>query len=346
MNGAVIVSISNTSGHYRGCRTARTMVERRPGAGVDPGPLMRSVGSSTRALRTAPRSPRWRDGYDLNANQLFTWRRQFGVEPAEPKELAPILPVTITPETAAEYSGPRVDRPDGDRARRRRSDHRVGGRRDGGADACPEGAVAAMIPIPSGRSGMDRDGPHRHAARHAGSGASGSGAVEARSSCGRSLHLPRTPRRSRQNPLARRDRSVALRQAARPRKVHLAVGDGGRGVDFGGADGLYARRDRLAKSATDVATQSAATAPGIERGEKMWGCVHFGAPQITRFVIHFVSWTPRAKPLLDENAALKAELAVARAKASEDMALIARRSCGSPSCSVRSTGRSRSARRG
>ena len=32
---------------------------------------------------------------DLNANQLFTWRRQFGVEPLGPKELAPILPVTI-----------------------------------------------------------------------------------------------------------------------------------------------------------------------------------------------------------------------------------------------------------
>ena len=33
--------------------------------------------------------------HDLNANQLFTWRRQFGVEPAGPKDLAPILPVTV-----------------------------------------------------------------------------------------------------------------------------------------------------------------------------------------------------------------------------------------------------------
>ena len=39
--------------------------------------------------------------YDLNANQLFTWRRQFGVEPVAPKELAPILPVTIAPDTTA-----------------------------------------------------------------------------------------------------------------------------------------------------------------------------------------------------------------------------------------------------
>ncbi|AZG79065.1 transposase [Methylocystis sp. H62] len=44
--------------------------------------------------------------YDLNANQLFTWRRQLAVEPAGLSDLAPILPVTITPETAAEYSGP------------------------------------------------------------------------------------------------------------------------------------------------------------------------------------------------------------------------------------------------
>jgi transposase len=44
--------------------------------------------------------------HDLNANQLFTWRRQFGVEPAEANELAPILPVTISPELAAEDSGP------------------------------------------------------------------------------------------------------------------------------------------------------------------------------------------------------------------------------------------------
>jgi transposase len=42
--------------------------------------------------------------HDLNANQLFAWRRQFGAEPAAPKELAPILPVTIAPVTTAEYS--------------------------------------------------------------------------------------------------------------------------------------------------------------------------------------------------------------------------------------------------
>ncbi len=44
--------------------------------------------------------------HDLNANQLFGWRRQFGFEPDRPKDLAPILPVTITPDMAAEDSEP------------------------------------------------------------------------------------------------------------------------------------------------------------------------------------------------------------------------------------------------
>src|SRR2546421_9375832 len=38
-----------------------------------------------------------------------------------------------------------------------------------------------------------------------------------------------------------------------PRKVHLALGVIGRGVDLRGPDGLYAGRDRLEKSATDMA---------------------------------------------------------------------------------------------
>ncbi|WP_166144829.1 transposase [Methylosinus sp. RM1] len=44
--------------------------------------------------------------HDVNTNQLFTWRRQFGVELAAPQKLAPILPVTITPDATAEYSAP------------------------------------------------------------------------------------------------------------------------------------------------------------------------------------------------------------------------------------------------
>jgi transposase len=45
--------------------------------------------------------------HDLNANQLFTWRRQFGVELSEPKDLARILPVTIASDVAADEAEPR-----------------------------------------------------------------------------------------------------------------------------------------------------------------------------------------------------------------------------------------------
>jgi transposase len=45
--------------------------------------------------------------HDLNANQLFTWRRQFGIEPSEPKDLAPILPVTIASDMTADEVEPR-----------------------------------------------------------------------------------------------------------------------------------------------------------------------------------------------------------------------------------------------
>src|SRR5271154_3087619 len=144
-------------------------------------------------------------------------------------------------------------------------------------------------------SGVDCDGPHRHASRHAGSGASGSGAVEARSARRRSLPLPRAQGRPGEDSLARRRRAVALCQAARPGKVHLAVGEGGRGVDLAGADGLHAGRNRLAESATDVAAEerglSATTeAPGKRR--KTWDHTLFRAPQITRTVILCVAWIP------------------------------------------------------
>jgi len=44
--------------------------------------------------------------HDLNTNQLFTWRRQFGVDLAASQGLAPILPVTITPDVAPDHSAP------------------------------------------------------------------------------------------------------------------------------------------------------------------------------------------------------------------------------------------------
>ncbi len=43
--------------------------------------------------------------HDLNANQLFAWRRQLGVQPIAPHELTPILPVTIEPEIPTPENG-------------------------------------------------------------------------------------------------------------------------------------------------------------------------------------------------------------------------------------------------
>jgi transposase len=42
--------------------------------------------------------------HDLNANQLFTWRRQFGFEPATASDVTTMLPVTIEPAAAVEHS--------------------------------------------------------------------------------------------------------------------------------------------------------------------------------------------------------------------------------------------------
>ena len=40
--------------------------------------------------------------YELNANQLFTWRRQFSLEPATASDVTMLLPVTIAPEGEVE----------------------------------------------------------------------------------------------------------------------------------------------------------------------------------------------------------------------------------------------------
>jgi len=40
--------------------------------------------------------------HELNANLLFTWRRQMGVDPSEQNNPMPMLPVTIAPGSAVE----------------------------------------------------------------------------------------------------------------------------------------------------------------------------------------------------------------------------------------------------
>ena len=43
--------------------------------------------------------------HDLNANQLFTWRRQLGIQSSAPDIPTSILPVTIEPDTAMPENG-------------------------------------------------------------------------------------------------------------------------------------------------------------------------------------------------------------------------------------------------
>ena len=50
-------------------------------------------------------------------------------------------------------------------------------------------------------------------------------------------------------------------------KVHLAVGEGGRRFDLGRADGLHARRNRLAESATDVEAEERGLSDDGSAGE-------------------------------------------------------------------------------
>jgi hypothetical protein len=114
--------------------------------------------------------------------------------------------------------------------------------------------------------------------------------------------------RSGEDPLARRRRAVALRQAARPGKVYLAVGEGGRRVDLAGADGLNAGRNRLEEPATDVPAEErglSATTEAPARRRKTWDHTLFRAPQITRTVI-LRRMDPAPESLPDDVAALKA----------------------------------------
>ena len=65
--------------------------------------------------------------HDLNANLLFTWRRQLGMESDEPRVITPILPVTIESEAMApDVSLPGRGRPDGNRSCGRRPDPCLG----------------------------------------------------------------------------------------------------------------------------------------------------------------------------------------------------------------------------
>ncbi len=171
-------------------------------------------------------------------------------------------------------------RPDGDRARRRRSGDRRRGRGCGGVDARGQGSGAAMIPVPSGvrvwlavghtdmRRGMNGLALLVQEAI---------GAIRTPVICTYS----EAPGRSGQDHLARRGRHVALCQAAGTRPVPVAVAGGRYGGDLRRPARLHARGDRLAQPASYVAPR----ARGIETAAS------FFRSQPQRFMIR--SWHGR-----------------------------------------------------
>ena len=191
--------------------------------------------------------------HDVNTNLLFTWRRQLGGGDAASGQDVSFVPATIAAEAppVAPCSGGN-DRIEIVLASGTRII--VGTEVDAAALARVVKVLARpMIPVPSGvrvwiaightdmRKGMN--GLALLVQEHA----------QARPARRRSLRLPGAARRSDQDRLARRDRAVALRQAAGPGPVRLAV-DGGRGgCADGGAAGLHAGRDRLAQPAAHLA---------------------------------------------------------------------------------------------
>jgi transposase len=46
--------------------------------------------------------------YDVNANQVFAWRKRYSAEVAEPMELR-LMPVTVRPDPPVERASARVD---------------------------------------------------------------------------------------------------------------------------------------------------------------------------------------------------------------------------------------------
>ena len=204
--------------------------------------------------------------YKLNANQIFRWRRLFR-ESEDAAGAGRFVPVVVEGvpgrEAGAAAMRPQSDDDvavgapapwaDGDRAGGGSpGDRRPGGRR-GGAVARDRGAGAAMIPVPSGGSGVACDRGDGHAPRHEHAGAAGPAGPRARSPCGGSLCLPRTQRRPFEDSLARRYRDIALCQASGTGTVPLAVDGGRRGIDQRGATRLPAGGDRVAQSGADLA---------------------------------------------------------------------------------------------
>ena len=140
----------------------------------------------------------------------------------------------------------------------------------------------------------------------------------------------RGARRADQDYLARRDRHVALREAARTWPIRGRHRPTGRSRS-GGAAGLYAGRHRLAKPAAYLASGQCRIRFDFSRSERLGFVIHFvmdadlaALPDdIAALKAALAIERARVREVVAERDAGAAELAVARAKASEDLALIA-----------------------
>src|SRR5580704_6665133 len=103
------------------------------------------------------------------------------------------------------------------------------------------------------RAGVDRGRSYRHALRHELTGPTHPAGAAARPACRRPLRLPGQERQADQDLLVRRAGRLALRQAPGEGSLRLAVDEVGRCDDHAWSTRLFARRDRLAPSATHLA---------------------------------------------------------------------------------------------
>ena len=156
--------------------------------------------------------------YNLNANQVFRWRRLFR-EPERAGGAGRLVPVVVEATLGREPDAATMSPPS-------------------------ESVVAA---------GRPRDRGYGHAARHEHAGPAGTAGPRARPPCGGSLCLPRTQRRSREDSLDRRYRDIALHEASGAWPVSVAICGGRSGIDQRGAARLPAGGDRVAQPGSDLA---------------------------------------------------------------------------------------------
>ena len=87
------------NGHYRRCRTPGCKGRTAARGGDGRGRLIRSNGSSQRALRQAHPFAEVARRYGLNSNMLFTWRRRERADVNDVGKTVNIVPVRVVEAT-------------------------------------------------------------------------------------------------------------------------------------------------------------------------------------------------------------------------------------------------------